>query len=544
MRIRYGILATLLVLSLGIFAVGCDSSGENGDLVASFEVTTDNSTVNLQDRSRYPGGEIASWSWELGDGTELEGQGVEHTYDEPGTYQVELTVEGTDGTTTSTTRDVSIGTQRFEVTIENVAQTAPGDTTLPITKSGTFGGMAPIGPGQSEVFSFAVGPEELSGTGTALSFASMYVPSDDAFYAFRPEGIPLFRESGAPLGQDGPVNVTDRIRLWDAGTENTDDPIVEITDDDGDGMLEEDGTQYPLTSDVVKVTIESREDPVSSGGSGGYEFTVTVENTSDPSENIELSPGTYAAHFDQTPAADPDDVDPEEDVRYPGFIGLEDSTASSGLANLAQNGDPSEHADELDGATGITVPLSPGAVATHSDAIQPFSLNRSASGGIESLAEDGDPGTLVEALGGADAVTDGASFGGGPLLPTKEVTFIVDAETPGEDDQGNLIPGDRLSIATMHIQSNDYFYAFDPAGLPLFDDSGDPIGGEQTAELSLYDAHTESDQDPGVGVNQAPRQPGADTGPSQGGTVERVASDIGSTPLFDVIEVTVTPVSP
>jgi hypothetical protein len=191
------------------------------------------------------------------------------------------------------------------------------------------------------------------------------------------------------------------------------------------------------------------------------------------------------------------------------------------------------------------VPLSPGAVATHSDAIQPFSLNKTASDGIESLAEDGDPSTLVETLGGASAVTDGASFGGGPLLPTKEVTFIVDAETPGEDDQGNLIPGDRLSIATMHIQSNDYFYAFDPAGLPLFDDSGDPISGEQTAELSLYDARTESDQEEaGVGLNQAPRQSGPDTGPSQSGTVERVASDIGSTPLFDVIEVTVTPVSP
>ncbi len=540
MGIRYGILATFIVLSLSIFAVGCDSGGENGKLVASFEVETNNSTVNLRDRSRYPGGEIASRTWELGDGSTAEGRGVEYTYDEPGTYAVELTTEGTDGTTSSTTRDVSIGTQRFEVTIENVGQpAAEGDTTLPITKSGTFGGMSPIGPGESAEFSFAVGTEELPETGTALSFASMHIPSEDAFYAFRPEGIPLFQESGAPLGQDGPVRVTDRIRLWDAGTENADDPIVEITDDDGDGMLEEDGTQYPVTSDVISVSIESREDPVSTGGSGGYEFTVTVENVAAPSQNIQLSPGTYAAHFDQTPAADPDDVSPDEDVRYPGFIGLEDSTASSGLAELAQDGDPSAHASELDGATGITVPLSPGAVATHSDAIQPFSLTRAASDGIESLAEDGDPGTLVETLGGASAVTDGASFGGGPLLPTKEVTFIVDAETPGEDD-----PGDRLSIATMHIQSNDYFYAFDPAGLPLFDENGDPISGVQTAELSLYDAHTESDQDPGVGVNQAPRQPGADTGPSEGGTVERVASDVGSRPLFDVIEVTVAPVSP
>ncbi|WP_263787406.1 PKD domain-containing protein [Salinibacter grassmerensis] len=543
MRTRYSILSTLLVLSLSIFAVGCDSSNEDGDLVASFEVETNNSTVNLRDRSRYPGGEIDSRTWELGDGATAEGQGVEYTYDEPGTYTVELTTEGTDGTTNSTTREVSIGTQRFEVTIENVGQiAAPGDSTLPITKSGTFGGMSPIGSGDTETFRFSVGAEELPGTGMALSFASRHIPSDDAddaFYAFRPEGIPLFRESGAPLGQDGPVSVTDSVRLWDAGTEAPDDQIVEITDDNGDGMLEEEGVQYPATSDVISVSIESKEDPVSAGGSGGYEFTVTVENVADPSQNIELSPGTYAAHFDQTPAADPSDVSPEEDVRYPGFIGLEDSTASTGLADLAQNGDPSAHATELDGATGITVPLSPGAVATHSDDIQPFRLTRAAYGGIESLAEDGNPGTLVETLGGASAVTDGASFGGGPLLPTKEVTFIVDADTPGDD-----YPGDRLSIATMHIQSNDYFYAFDPAGLPLFKENGDPINRNVTDALSLYDAHTESDQEPGVGVNQAPRQSGANTGPSESGTVERVASDIEDTPLFDVIEVTVTPVSP
>ncbi|WP_118826865.1 spondin domain-containing protein [Salinibacter ruber] len=115
-----------------------------------------------------------------------------------------------------------------------------------------------------------------------------------------------------------------------------------------------------------------------------------------------------------------------------------------------------------------------------------------------------------------------------------EVTYIVDMDTSG----------DRVFISIMHIQSNDYFYALDPVGLPLFDKNGDPISGVQTAELSLYDAHTESDRDPGVGVNQAPRQPRADTGPSEEGTVERVASDVGSRPLFDVIEVTVAPVSP
>ncbi len=40
-----------------------------------------------------------------------------------------------------------------------------------------------------------------------------------------------------------------------------------------------------------------------------------------------------------------------------------------------------------------------------------------------------------------------------------EVTYIVDMDTSG----------DRVLVSIMHIQSNDYFYALDPAGLPLFD---------------------------------------------------------------------------
>jgi len=544
MRTRYGIIATFLALSLGIFGVGCDSSTDNGELVASFEVETTNSTANFRDRSRYPDGEIESRTWEFGDGETANGQGVEHTYDEPGTYTVTLTVEGADGTTQSTSRDVSIGTQRFEVVVEN---TGP---LLPLTKNGTFrqdGAFdSEIDPGEEAEFAFTVGPEELPETGTAFSFASRFDPSTDAFYAFRPEGIPLFDESGTPRGLDGPVSVTDNIRLWDAGTENAGDKIVEITDDNDDGTLEEDGTTYPAVSDVVEVTIEGQEDQ----RSGGYEFTVTIQNISDQTgataENgdpIELSRGTYAAHFDRVPGGDPDD-NPEDDVRYPGFITLDDSTASAGLATLAQNGNPADHDAELDAAQGISVPLSPGAFAAHSDAIQPFSLNREASEGIERIAEDGLPATLAETLGEADAVTDGGTFGNGPLPPTptdaenEQITFTVNASPPSKE-----APGDRLSIVTMHVQSNDYFYAFKPAGLPLFDDNGDPIDGTQTAELSLYDARTEADQELGVGINQAPRQPSSDAGPSQDGTVDRLTSNIGASPLTDVIEVTVTPVS-
>jgi PKD repeat protein len=564
MQIRYTLFLAA-VLAGSLFFAGCDNGGPSGELTASFErVQTGDLSVRFQDRSRNPGGTITARSWDFGDGTTGSGADPSHTYESQGTYTVTLTVEGDGGESASTSREISVGvpgTQQFEVTVTNTGEV------LPITKSDRFGFGGPAGPGGEFAFDFTVGPEELPGTGTALSFATMFIQSNDAFFAFAPGGVPLYDGTGSPIGQDGPVDVTDEVALWDAGTEvdqapgtgsnqpqngpggtDEDGQIVQITDRDDDGRLEDpqpsgDPFEYPAVSDVIEVTVESEEDPES----GGYEFTVTVANVSDESgatangEPIALSPGTYAAHFDRVPGGDPA-ANPEDDVRYPGFIGATDSTASDGLEALAEDGSPDTHFEELDALTGITVPLSPGAFAAHSDAIQLFSLNREASDGLEDIAEDGMPGTLAETLGGADAVTDGDAFGGGPLPPVAEgdtsVTFTVFAAEPTEDS-----PGDRLSLATMHIQSNDYFYAFDPAGLPLFDESGEPISGDVTGALSLYDANTEQDQENGVGVNQAPRQPGPDTGPSESAPVERLADEFDGNPLLDVIEVTVTPVS-
>ena len=80
--------------------------------------------------------------------------------------------------------------------------------------SGTFmmpvGSMAagPIGPGQSYEFSFR------ATAAASLTFASMYIQSNDAYLAPAVGGISLFQA-------DGPVSgdVTSQIRLYDAGTE-------------------------------------------------------------------------------------------------------------------------------------------------------------------------------------------------------------------------------------------------------------------------------------------------------------------------------------
>jgi hypothetical protein len=98
--------------------------------------------------------------------------------------------------------------------------------------------------------------------------------------------------------------------------------------------------------------------------------------------------------------------------------------------------------------------------------------------------------------------------GPGPLLPGSSYAFTFDAP-----------PGSRLSFATMYVQSNDLFYAPDEAGIALWDASGTQISGDITAQIDLWDAGTEVNQEPGVGADQAPRQAGPDTGTNEDGVV-------------------------
>lgn len=75
-----------------------------------------------------------------------------------------------------------------------------------------------------------------------------------------------------------------------------------------------------------------------------------------------------------------------------------------------------------------------------------------------------------------------------------------------------------FNLITMYGQSNDLFYAPKQA-LELFDSTGDPLTGDITAELLLWDAGTEKNQAPGAGDEQAPRQKMANTGAAEKGVV-------------------------
>lgn len=186
--------------------------------------------------------------------------------------------------------------------------------------------------------------------------------------------------------------------------------------------------------------------------------------------------------------------------------------------------------------------LAPGVWVVHKDAAPLFTTGSADVGlGLEALAEDGNPADLAAALADKAAMdamgpvrasgvfnTPDGSDAPGPLAPGSAYVFTVDAE-----------PGAHLAFATMYVQSNDLFYAPDEAGIALFDADGNPVNGDVTDQVALWDAGTEANEEPGVGANQAPRQAGPDTGDDEMGVVRLV--DDGFTYPKGNLVITVTP---
>ena len=116
-------------------------------------------------------------------------------------------------------------------------------------------------------------------------------------------------------------------------------------------------------------------------------------------------------------------------------------------------------------------PFSPIVAATHRNAIQLFEVGAPASAAIEAIAENGDNSIAATALSdnkhAYDVVTDG-----GPVFIGGSTELDITAR-----------PGDRLSLATMLICTNDGFTGLDGVKLPN--------SGSVTFLLHAYDAGTE-----------------------------------------------------
>lgn len=439
----------------------------------------------------------------------------------------------------------------FTVTIENVV--AP----KPIFQSGVFsvpvGGTdpAPIFPTDAYEFTINAGPVVLPGDGgTRLSFVAMFVQSNDLFFAPDAEGIALYDSNGIAIGSNGtPVDVTDQILIWDSGTEvneetggpNQKPQQSATTEDQGvdeNGVVtqimnntDSFGNIIPNTNDVIKVTIENIGDAL---------FKVRIENVSNgttiatPGQGagstaaIPVSPGVYVVHTGIAPFF----VDGEA------ASGAGSIASMEGVENIAEDGFPEALFMDSDAATGVIVPLSPGAWAIHEDGTQPiYRLNTPDFGeGVEGIAEDGDPATLAATFTGKASVSASGAF-----------DTALGASGPGAIGPGGIFQfsftateGENLSLATMFVQSNDWFYAFNPNGLPLFD-NGVALTGDLTDSVFLYDAGTELDEYAGAGLFQVIRQSTVNSGAVDTDDTVRLITPEGNIPANEnIIKVTIT----
>ncbi len=423
------------------------------------------------------------------------------------------------------TAHVAVGdTVEFMVKIENVSPVYPFTTARGFNRPWNVFMPGPLLPGHSYAFTFNANP------GHRLSFATMFVQSNDFFYAPSDEGIMLWTDEGRTQG-----DITDQIMLWDAGTEVNQEPgtgadqprqggyVTGAPDPDSTVRIAtDDFGNLPEVSDVIRVTLDSL---------GVNAFRLEIENVSDAMTLMTadsahhptpLAPGVFVVHTDSHPLF-------EEGMPDMGH----------GLEALAEDGKIDMLLEYARKNAGLTTPLAPGVYASHMDPGALFMAGHDASAGLEALAEDGNPAMLAAEVmdstnsnvhaSGVFAVPSGAEEPG-PLFPGHAYEFMV---------AGTM--GDHLSFATMFVQSNDLFYAPDDKGIPLFDDDGKALMGDVTDMVMLWDAGTEFNERPGIGQGQAPRQEMANTGPEESKPVRLLDPYYRYPKVSDVIKVTIMP---
>lgn len=179
--------------------------------------------------------------------------------------------------------------------------------------------------------------------------------------------------------------------------------------------------------------------------------------------------------------------------------------------------------------------LSPGLFILSNKKMDFFKAGKKADEALERQAEDGSPEVLAKRLltriGSINLGIFNTPVGAekpAPILPGGAFEFVFSASE-----------GMRLNLIAMYGQSNDLFYAPENA-IELFDKNGNPLTGDITDKLMLWDAGTEINQAPGIGGDQAPRQKAANTGAPENGLVAAVKDGFSYPNTKDVLKVTIT----
>ena len=408
--------------------------------------------------------------------------------------------------------------EKFTVTLENIAPvkafTSSGVFNMPVGSTV----ITPAMPGQRFVFTVDAGRNQ------TLHFATMLGATNDLFFAPDGKGISLYDNVGNAIGTTAAADVTSQVFLWDAGTELNQEPFlgpdtvkpnvvntgladtvktVRKYDKAVGGGFAYD---FPAVNTLVQVTVHNL---------GGTMFEVTIYDLATavlavggeatPSHNVPLAPGVWVV----SGAANPLFTD-----------GM--PASALGLEALAEDGKPDALVAYAALHSGITYPASPGAWLLHSANSKPLFTNNAADygKGLEAIAEDGKEAALGASLPSLEGYITGAVFNTpsgvatpGPILPGSKYSFTFDAN-----------PGDSLSFASMLAATNDVFFAPAAGGIPLFDANGVAISGDISDRVSLWDAGTEANEEPGIGPNTVTNQPALNTGTGGEGKVQLLSA--------------------
>jgi hypothetical protein len=283
-----------------------------------------------------------------------------------------------------------------------------------------------------------------------------------------------------------------------------------------------------------------------SDGGGGGTTTDTEAMDDETMGDGDMTPG------DMTPGETTEEGMEEGNMEEGGMSGP--TTFTVRIENVA----PTDFYGS-DSSTGGQIWITPGAWAVHEGQNPIYTEGEAASIGLEALAEagpptgfEGEPGLVEELQGmmGNMSVASAGAYtpdntvadpndpmgevpGAPPIAPGGAFEFDVEAEM-----------GQRLSFASMFVPSNDLFFAPGTEGIPLWNDDGEPMSGDVTGMVGLWDAGTEPNGQPGYGPDQAPAQDSPTQGGDEGGVVRPLAEVNDGYDYPDVsnaISVTLTP---
>lgn len=382
-------------------------------------------------------------------------------------------------------------------------------------------------PGESRSVEFLADSQEP--LAQYLSFASMVIPSNDAFIGNDdPQLLDLFDGNGNLIQRTGAgAFIVSGSQVWDAGTE-VNDEIVENTA----GL----GQMAPNTGESENGTISQHPGFLGSNSLGGELGNIL---TARPNADFTI-PGSNIASIEIR-------SDEGNDIIYGGAGN--DQILGGGGDDILVGGD---NADEIHGGAGndilegggqieITITnlqeedgglLTPVFFATTNGIYDFFDVGSAASESLERLAEDGNVGPRIDAALASGGVFEALATDGGPIGPGESRSLTLTATNSNELTQ-------YLSFASMFIPSNDAFIGNDdPTQIDLFDSMGDLIqrfGGSAIiiSGDEVYDAGTEANDE--IPENTAAlNQSAPNTGETEGGVIRQHEGFQGSVRLGGV----------